>query len=185
VTVTTTGEVFTRRWVVDLMLDLTGYRGDVSKLRVIEPSIGGGAFVGPIVERLAASGASWTSMHDSLRGYDLRTEHVQSSKAIARSILINAGCPIADELVDSWLHVGDFLLSDVPKADLVIGNPPYIRADNLNPDLLASYRLACPTMSRRADVFVGFFERGLDLLRPVTDRICAQRWSKASPSMTS
>ena len=36
-TVTTTGEVFTRRWVVDLMLDLAGYTGDVSALRVRGP----------------------------------------------------------------------------------------------------------------------------------------------------
>ena len=58
-TVTTTGEVFTRRWVVELMLDMAEYRGDVSRLRVVEPSVGGGAFVGPIVERLAASGSAW------------------------------------------------------------------------------------------------------------------------------
>lgn len=44
-TVTTTGEVFTRRWVVELMLDMAEYRGDVSRLRVVEPSVGGGAFV--------------------------------------------------------------------------------------------------------------------------------------------
>ena len=43
-TVTTTGEVFTRRWVVELMLDMAEYRGDVSRLRVVEPSVGGGAF---------------------------------------------------------------------------------------------------------------------------------------------
>ena len=179
-TVTTTGEVFTRRWVVDLMLDLAGYTGDVSALRVVEPSIGSGAFVGPMVRRLATSGARWESMFDALRGYDLRAEHVMTCRKLATSILTSAGCPMADELVNTWFHTGDFLLSDVPVADLVIGNPPYIRMENLDPELLATYRRRCPTMGGRADIFVGFFERGLDLLRPGGRLlfICADRWMR-------
>ena len=179
-TVTTTGEVFTKRWVVELMLDLAGYSGDVAKMCVVEPSVGNGAFVGPIVERLASSGAPWESMYQSLRGYDLRIEHVQACKDLARSILDNAGCPISNDLVETWLHVDDFLLADLSGADLVVGNPPYIRADNLDPQLLAFYRHACPTMSRRADVFVGFFERGLDILNPGGRLvfICADRWMR-------
>lgn len=178
--VTTTGEVFTRRWVVDLMLDMAGYSGEVSVLRVVEPSVGGGAFVGPIVERLVRSGAPWDELYDAFRGYDLRPEHVVASRAVARTILVDAGCPIADDLADSWIQCGDFLLSDPPGADLVIGNPPYIRADNVEPQLLAAYRQACPTMSRRADLFVGFFERGLDILQPGGKLlfICADRWMR-------
>lgn len=180
VTVTTTGEVFTRRWVVEMMLDLAGYTGNVSTMRVIEPSIGGGAFVGPIVARLAASGAPWTSLYPSLRGFDLRPEHVQASKDIAREILVGAGCPIADGLVDTWFAVEDFLLAELPEADLVIGNPPYIRVENLDPKLLATYRHMCPTMSQRSDIFVGFFERGLDALKPGGRLvyICADRWMR-------
>lgn len=180
-TVTTTGEVFTRQWVVDMMLDLAGYTGDVSAVRVVEPAVGRGAFIGPIVRRLAASGAPWEDLFDSLRGYDIRPEHVAESKRLARSVLVQAGCPIADELVDAWLHVADFLLSRrLRQADLVVGNPPYIRADNLDPTQLAAYRHACPTMTRRADIFVGFFERGLDLLRPGGRLvfICADRWMR-------
>lgn len=95
-------------------------------------------------------------------------------------ILIGAGCPNADELVSAWFRVGDFLLNDVAPADLVVGNPPYIRADNLDPTLVASYRAAYPTMSRRADIFVGFFERGLDVLKPNGRLvyICADRWMR-------
>lgn len=179
-TVTTTGEVFTRRWVVDFMLDLAGYTGDVSRLRVVEPSIGSGSFVGPILERLIATGAPWETLRDSVRGYDLRAEHVEACKRLAVSLLASAGCPIAQELADAWFHTGDFLLLDVPEADLVIGNPPYIRIENLDPALLAYYRHMCPTMGGRADIFVGFFERGLDLLTPGGKLvyICADRWMR-------
>lgn len=176
----TLGEVFTKRWVVEMMLDLAGYTGDVSKFRVVEPSVGGGAFVGPIVERLVAATSRWNQLYPALRGYDLQPEHVSSSKDIARSILEAAGCPIAEELVNTWFHCSDFLLADLEDADLVIGNPPYIRADDIDPRLLATYRHTCPTMTRRADVFVGFFERGLDLLRPGGRLvyICADRWMR-------
>jgi hypothetical protein len=40
------GEVFTRRWVVDLILDLAGYDADrdLASLVAIEPACGAGAF---------------------------------------------------------------------------------------------------------------------------------------------
>lgn len=123
-TITTTGEVSTRRRVVDLTLDLAGCTGDVPTLRVVEPSIGSGAFVGPMVRRLAMSGARWESMFDALRGYDLRTEHVMTCRKLAAAILTSAGCPMAVELAAAWFHTGDFLLGDVPTADLAIGDPP-------------------------------------------------------------
>ena len=46
------GEVFTRQWVVEAMLDLIGYTPDrdLTKNRLIEPSIGSGAFIVPVVE---------------------------------------------------------------------------------------------------------------------------------------
>lgn len=145
-TITTTGEVSTRRRVVDLTLDLAGCTGDVPTLRVVEPSIGSGAFVGPMVRRLAMSGARWESMFDALRGYDLRTEHVMTCRKLAAATLTSAGCPMAVELAAAWFHTGDFLLGDVPTADLAIGDPPCIRVGNLDPALLATYRRKCPTM---------------------------------------
>ncbi|WP_279020368.1 Eco57I restriction-modification methylase domain-containing protein [Mobiluncus mulieris] len=184
----TTGEVFTRRWVVEFMLDLAGYVGDVSRLRVIEPSIGAGAFAMPIVERIAKLHPDWNTLHGALRGYDINPDHVDTCKAAARTVLDAAGCPISDTLVNSWFQVKDFLLtgdltaSNSTQADLVIGNPPYIRMENLNSSLLHSYRNVCSTMKGRADIFVGFFERGLDALRPGGRLIyiCADRWMRNS-----
>src|SRR5688500_12493949 len=51
------GEVFTRRWVVDLILDLVGYTADrdLADLRALEPACGHGAFLLPMVQRLVAS----------------------------------------------------------------------------------------------------------------------------------
>ena len=43
-----------------------------------------------------------------------------------------------------------------------------------------AYRRICPTMRGRADIYVGFFERGLDLLKPggALSFICADRWMR-------
>src|SRR5690606_13545010 len=47
---------------------------------------------------------------------------------------------------------------------------------------LARYRQAAPTMRGRADIFIGFYEHGLDLLKPGGRLafICADRWMRNS-----
>ncbi|MFD4814613.1 N-6 DNA methylase [Streptomyces sp. NPDC058418] len=51
------GEVFTRRWVVDLILDLVGYTSDkaLCDLKLMEPACGSGAFLGAVASRISAS----------------------------------------------------------------------------------------------------------------------------------
>jgi adenine-specific DNA-methyltransferase len=185
------GEVFTKRWVVDLILDLCDYRPDrdLTQLRVVEPSVGSGAFLGSIIDRLVAAKAkhgedsAWRSLGDCIRCWDLQAEHVQASKKLTVRLLTEAGCPVDDarDLADSWVRVGDFLLTrHTQRADLVVGNPPYIRIEDISPSLLSAYRAACPTMSGRADIFIGFYEHGLDLLSPGGRLafICADRWMR-------
>ena len=186
------GEVFTRRWVVDLMLDLAGYTAatNLTRLTVVEPSVGSGAFVGPILDRLLdareahAAEQPWEVLSRCIRGWDLQADHIESTRNLAVASLIAAGCPepVAIDLARGWLQVGDFLLADrgASTADLVIGNPPYIRIEDLPAELLAAYRSSCPTMGGRSDIFVGFYEHGLDLLAPDgrLAYICADRWMR-------
>jgi adenine-specific DNA-methyltransferase len=185
------GEVFTKRWVADLILDVCDYQPelDLTQMRVIEPSVGSGAFLAPILDRLLAARAKhagsvpWLGLRKCIRGWDLQAEHVEASKRLVVTQLVQAGCPPVDarSLADSWLFVGDFLLAGQEQGvDLVVGNPPYIRIEDIPAELLAIYRVACPTMVGRADIFVGFFEHGLDLLAPGGRLafICADRWMR-------
>ncbi|KGN31467.1 hypothetical protein N802_03630 [Knoellia sinensis KCTC 19936] len=178
---------------MDLMLDLAGYtdKVDLSQLVVVEPSVGSGAFLGPLVERLAGQFGqrpepNWSSLSTAVRGFELQEQHVETSRQVVLTELTAAGCPneIARRLAEMWVRHGDFLLTDHGdlKADLVIGNPPYIRIENLDPRLLAAYRSAAPTMGGRADIFVGFYEHGLDMLKPGGRLafICADRWMRNS-----
>jgi hypothetical protein len=195
-TVPNHGEVFTRRWVVDVLLDLTGYTldRDLAALHLVEPSCGSGAFLGPVVERLIASttahGRDFATLGDSICSYDLQPEHVEASRKVCRDLVVRAGgtTKVAERLADQWVRHDDFLLSgidllsdsDVQPADVVIGNPPYIRYDDLPEATAVEYRRTWPTMRGRGDVYVGFIERALRMLKPGgrVGFICADRWMR-------
>jgi adenine-specific DNA-methyltransferase len=182
------GEVFTRRWVVEFILDLAGYTADkdLGKLKVVEPACGTGAFLVPIVERLLEScrrqGRNINSISGAVRAFDLLTANAQIARKAVATALIDAGAsPLdAERLAELWVGVDDFLLAEheLKTADFVVGNPPYIRLESVPSELSEAYRRACPTMRGRADIYVGFFELGLDLLREggTLAYICADRW---------
>ncbi len=184
------GEVFTRRWVVDLILDLVGYTPDrdLAELVAVEPSCGAGAFLGPMVERLVESCArhcrAVTDAAHAVLAFDLVAGNAERACKLATTTLEAAGVDqgTAAAIAAGWVRDADFLLSEHEhaSADFVIGNPPYIRLENVSPDRSAAYRSACPTMRGRSDIFVGFIELGLRLLRPdgVLGFIVADRWMR-------
>lgn len=184
------GEVFTHRWVVDVLLDLTAYTADrdLGTLRLLEPSCGSGAFLGPAVERLITSAQAYDrplqTLHDAIRAYDLQPAHVETSRALCFELLTSAGLSTEDasEIAAGWVRQADFLLSeiDIPFVDVAVGNPPYIRYDDLDEETAAAYRATWATMTGRSDIYVGFFERCLSLLSPGgrLGFICADRWMR-------
>lgn len=182
------GEVFTRRWVVDLILDLVGYTPDkdLGAQVLVEPSCGSGAFLVPIVERLISSvsrhGRELHTLGPAIRSFDLLDGNADCARKSITDLLATNGLPEADAacLAAEWITTGDFLLHHHRPgvADYVVGNPPYIRLENIPQQVMEQYRRSCPTMRGRADVYVGFIERGLDLLAQggVLSVICADRW---------
>src|SRR5579875_2762567 len=165
------GEVFTRRWVVETILDLAGYTADrdLAALRIVEPACGTGAFVGPIAERLSAScrarNRSLLDAIDALEAFDLLDRNVEQSKDLVSELLLAEGWPSTEvnKAVHAWICQGDYLLRQQPgpEADFVVGNPPYIRLEDVPDARMRAYRAICPTMGGRADIYVGFYEVGL------------------------
>lgn len=146
------GTVFTRRWVVELILDLVGYTSerDLAALRAIEPACGSGAFLGPIVERLSRScrlhGREIADAADALRACDLQPAHVAESRRVAEERLL-ADCWAVDDaraLAERWVVHDDFLLGlhEVGTSDFVVGNPPYIRLEAVSALRSEAYRLS-------------------------------------------
>ncbi len=184
------GEVFTRRWIVELILDLVGYTvdEDLGAHSLVEPSCGTGAFLVPVVDRLIAScrehGRDLNSIGGSIRAFDLLDANAQRARKAAAFRLGEAGLDqlTAENIAATWVTTGDFLLTEHAPAsvDHVVGNPPYIRLEHVQPDVMDEYRRRCATMRGRSDIYVGFIELGLELLRRdgTLGFICADRWMR-------
>lgn len=184
------GEVFTRRWVVELILDLVGYRPerDLTRSTALEPSCGSGAFVVPMAKRLVRSarrhGRALDDIHGALIAVDLLPENVDRSRQAISDALASDKIPAsqAEELARDWVGCDDFLLNPPAErsVDYAVGNPPYLRLEAVPRKRSEAYRRACSTMGGRADVYVGFYEHAL---RALTDKgmlgfICADRWMR-------
>lgn len=182
------GVVYTKPWVVELMLDLAGYTVDqpLYKQLLVEPSAGEGSFLREVVRRLiqsaGAAGVPLQKCRECIVAFELDPHSAATARGTVRSLLeVEGVCPEdADVLAESWIRTGDYLLESqawAGRADFVIGNPPYIRLENLS-DGGSHYRKAYPTMVGRADVYVAFYEAALRQLRPggVCGYICADRW---------
>ena len=183
------GVVYTKRWVVDLLLDLAGYTSaaDLAAAVAVEPAAGDGAFLGPMIERLVDSCRRLekpiSAILDSLIAYELDETSAERARVLAVNILIEQDVPrsTAEKLANGWVRTGDYLFEapDVA-ADFVIGNPPYVRLEEIPEETAQLYRQAYPTMYGRADLYVAFFEAGLRQLKEGGSCafICADRWMR-------
>lgn len=184
------GEVFTRRWVVETILDMVGYTADrdLAETLLVEPACGSGAFLRAIAERLSAScrahGRSLQDAVHAVRAFDLLERNVQASRDVVNEQLLADGWEPAqiDKIVYAWIGQGDYLLHEhEPRSvDFVVGNPPYIRLEDVPDARTSAYRSMCSTMGGRADIYIGFYEVGLRSLKPGgrLGFICADRWMR-------
>lgn len=187
------GAVFTRPEVVDAILDLAGYRSDrpLHRLRLLEPSFGAGDFLLRVVHRLWSAfvrdGGTPATAPEELRDAIIAVELHQATFDLTAQRLVallrqqGLSPRDADALCASWLIRDDFLLAPLNGPfDFVVGNPPYVRQERIPAALLNEYRRRFHTLYDRADLYVPFFERALDLLgdEGVLGYICANRWLK-------
>jgi len=186
------GAVYTKPEIVRTILDLAGYTSErqLHRLRLLEPSFGGGDFLLPVLDRLLAAftahggtSAQVRQLADAIRGVEVHEAAFEGTRGalVARLVAWGADENDAAWTVDRWLSLDDFLLwPDTAAMDFVVGNPPYVRQERIPGPLLDEYRHRYKTIYDRADLYVPFYERGLDLLAPGGRLafICANRWLK-------
>jgi hypothetical protein len=185
------GAIFTRKEVVEFILDLVGYTIDqpLHKLRMLEPSFGEGSFLFPIVDRLlcsfrkSKSSNAFNALKNALCAIEIHQESFNSTRAKVILKLREESFTAAEatDLTDAWVRNGDFLLESLePGFHFVVGNPPYMRQELISDILIAEYRRRYATIYDRADIYVPFIERSLSLLLPNAGLgfICADRWMK-------
>lgn len=174
------GDVFTSLDVVRFMLDAVGYTSekDLSNVYILEPSFGNGEFLLEMQHRISQSAKRF--------GFD-------SIKAFQKCIF---GCELDESKVKTCierlrvsmpnytpknLKNEDFLFSEWNrKFDFIVGNPPYVRYENIPEDLRRVYKRKFYTFHYRCDLYVLFYEHSLGLLKKGGKHcfICSNRWLK-------
>ena len=186
------GAIFTRRVVVDFILDLVGYTAnlDLYTMSLLEPSFGDGDFLLPAIERLLAArhrglqaGEDIDSIDHCIQAVELHAESytVTKNKIIALLESSSFHKDEATRIAGIWLVQGDYLLEELrPEFDFIVGNPPYVRQELIPGPLLEEYRRRFTTLYDRADLYIPFIERSLYLLkdRGQLSFICSDRWMK-------
>ncbi|WP_214891352.1 PaeR7I family type II restriction endonuclease [Exiguobacterium sp. s142] len=195
------GQYFTKPEVVELMLDLFGYSPEKKLFTqsILEPATGDGVFLLSIVDRLfesfvknecfTTSGKLKKSIFMSAKTAIVAVEldsntYLRLTREV-QNYLIEKGMDIhqAIELSESWLVNSDFLLWNRNyelRFDYVVGNPPYIRNENMDDSIKKLYRDLYVTYYDRADIYVPFIEHSLLMLKPkgICSFICTDRFIK-------
>ena len=176
------GLVLTKLIVVETMLDKVDYIAsrDLSSVKIVEPAAGDGAFAISIISRLYESsrnfGFSFQTALNNISLYEI--DNAMASVLIDRilELLNDLSCEMPEALVTK----ADFLISDVVKADIIIGNPPYVRHEKIPTIQKATYRKLFRTFTHRSDLYIAFYEKSLHSLKPegVLSFICSNRWLK-------
>ena len=182
------GQIYTRSEVVEFMLTAIGLNSyaDFENARILEPSCGEGEFVVAIVSRLLSLSTTRLSVSElapKLLAIDLVKRSLEITKLKVTSLLEENGYRNVEiaTLLKHWFVESDFLFENI-SADFthVIGNPPYVRVENIPKPLLNEYRKLFNTMTDRADLYIPFYEKSLSLLKDGgrLSFICTDRWTK-------
>lgn len=173
------GDIFTSQPVVRYMLDLVEYteESNLSQIRILEPSCGEGEFIEEIAHRLLLSGKKYefdaeAVFQNNVYAYDIDAEKVEKCRERIKKLGFKD--------TERNICVADFLKVRLIETDIVIGNPPYIRYENIPEPMLKYCRESFETFHYRCDLYIPFFEKSLSALAPNGKHcfICSNRWLK-------
>lgn len=176
------GLVLTKPSVVKKMLELVNYHQsqDLREVKIVEPAAGDGAFVIPIINTLYESSKkhnfSFKSSLQNLKFFEIDDQMYDHLLVNVKSRLTQIGCELPEGLIEK----SDFLTSQFDNVDIIIGNPPYVRHENIPTEKKTFYRAEFGTFTHRSDLYITFFEKGLKCLKQDghLSFICSNRWLK-------
>lgn len=174
------GDVFTSARVVRFMLDLIGYTvdKDLSKYTILEPSFGVGDFLIEIQHRILQSAQKFNYDASYVMSHNVYGCEIDETKydICMKSLRLNM-----PNFFSKNLRKEDFLFSKWSTSfDYIIGNPPYVRYENIPSNVLDIYKSLFYTFHYRCDLYVLFYEHCLMNLSENGRHcfICSNRWLK-------
>lgn len=171
------GQVFTPDFIVALMLDFCGYKGDnILRKHIIDNSCGDGAFLCVVVCRYCMKWLEDNEERSILKNHlETYIHGVEQDKVAFNNCIYNLdniAAAFGIENVQWDIHNKDAtqVESFNGKIDYVVGNPPYVRVHNLGEQYakIKSYSFAERGMT---DLYLVFFEIGFKMLSP-TGKLC-------------
>lgn len=157
--------------IIQYMLEIVGYDKDVSNCKsIVDPACGTGTFIKPITQKFIEGLQPTDSVIEKLlrqrliRAYDTKPSNVFITKIVIVGTLIaenvvkdiRSVCELMKELP---IYCEDFLHTE-QKTDFVIGNPPYIRLQNLPIEYRDFIKNNFVSATGRFDIFTCFMEHG-------------------------
>lgn len=163
------GQVFTPQCLVETMLDLCGYFGNICSKHVIDNSCGDGVFLCEVVRRYCKY---YLNNNDNKIQLKLNLETyihgIELDEQTYNQCIINLNEVVKEfDLQDISWDINNADALDMKKynnkIDFVIGNPPYVRVHNLEKlyKKVKSYQFAIGGMT---DLYLVFFEIGFNML---------------------
>jgi type I restriction-modification system DNA methylase subunit len=131
------GAVHTRPEVAEFILDAVGWveSEPLESLRLLEPSAGEGDFLLPAVQRLISRvSPDDLAIEDCIRAVEVNHAALRICRERIERLLIDHAWSVEaiETLLSSWLLHDDFLSVHLDSTfSHVVGNPPYIRLENL------------------------------------------------------
>ena len=179
------GEVFTNLEIVHFILDEVGYCSDIdlSNVKILEPAAGDGVFAIEIIKRLKDSSSNFgfdflKSLNNNISFIELDIDSFRNLKSNIFKLIKGYNIPFQD-LNERIFTNGDYLKLDFSEHyDCVVGNPPYIRHELIETLSKDIYKEKYETFKFRADIYILFYEKSLDLLstKGILSFICSNRW---------
>ena len=154
-------QIYTPSWVVNTILDgvLPERNEALAHCRICDPACGDGAFLVEVARRMMTR-LNPADLHDAFRnivGYDIS----QSALAECRERLL-----LLYPNVDWQLFCADSMtLDNEGRFDRIVGNPPYVRVQNLEQDGREQIEGRWKLLRGASDLYVVFFELGLKWLK--------------------
>ena len=144
------GVVYTPAWLAEQTVDwaLAGTRA--TPARVAVPACGEGVFIESVARRIAHA-------HARIEGFDT------DAGACARARARLAATPGATVHQRCWLREAR---ARPAHWDLIVGNPPYVRWQNMHEEERRAVRAAGITPRGASDLYLAFIETALDALAP-------------------
>jgi adenine-specific DNA-methyltransferase len=180
-------QFFTRGSVARYCLRQLELPSNILSLRLLEPAAGHGAFFIPLISNLAnacrAQKRSYATLKKCIRAYEIDPVVAASLRQKCIDALCESGVSVAmaNRLARHWIRNEDFLEAKIrSRFSHIVSNPPYIRWDAIPARLRESYKVRFSSFKQRADLYVIFIERALDLLQSDGQLgfLCPGNWTR-------